>query len=56
MYFDFNKIAQEAFDDELQTITNNTIPKLQPAKLNRAVSELPSGDGSTETSSQPIGY
>jgi hypothetical protein len=50
------KIAQQAFQDELQTITNNTVPQLKPAKLNRNVSELPSNDGADEASSQPIGY
>ena len=50
------KIAQEAFNDELQTITNNTVPQLVPAKINRKTSELPDGGGAEETSSQPIGY
>jgi len=51
-----NKIAQEAFNDKLETITKNTVPKLIPANKVRVVSELPSSDGSEETSSQPIGY
>lgn len=50
------KIAQEAFDDELQTITKNTVPKLVPSNKNRVVSELPGNDGADEASSQPIGY
>jgi hypothetical protein len=56
MKLNLQKIAQEAFQDELQTITNNTVPKLAPAKLNRTISELPGGDGSEETSTQPIAY
>ena len=51
-----NKIAQAAFQDELQTITNCKVPKLLPGMKNRTVSDLPDNDGADEMSSNPIEY
>ena len=51
---DLKKIAQEAFQDELENITNK--PSVLKPVAKRNVTELPESDGSEETSSQPIGY